>query len=257
MAVMLNGRRLGRNYYIYSISVHIHRIARNQLAIPLLEQSASIEHNCQILHHYAAYLRHCCVQVQAIKSPVRIGDVAMGPEIMSAVEALKAARAAGVFVQLDQDDLVLQAPTQPPEIILDGLTRYKSGIVAILRSDTSDWSPADWHEFFRERIVIMECEGKCSREEAKRQALERCITTWLNANPPCGVNDKFCAACGEPVGRIGEDSIPFLAGKETHAWVHHTCVDRWWFKRRGIAVAALAQMGVREGTDIEKQEAIK
>lgn len=76
-----------------------------------------------------------------------------------------------------------------------------------------------------------------------------CIITWLNANPPSGLSDKYCAACGEPVGRVGEDSVPLLAGKETHAWVHHTCVDRWWLKRRGMAVAALAKMGIHAGAE--------
>ena len=87
-------------------------------------------------------------------------------------------------------------------------------------------------------------DGEIGREEAERLALDWCITTWLAANPPCGLSKGLCSACGEPIGRVGEDSIPLLAGRESHAWVHHTCVDEWRRQRRRLAVAALAKMGV-------------
>ena len=53
---------------------------------------------------------------------------------MSAFEALDAARAAGIEVQLDGDDLVLESAAEPPVAIVDLLTEHKSGILAILRS---------------------------------------------------------------------------------------------------------------------------
>jgi hypothetical protein len=49
---------------------------------------------------------------------------------MSAAEALKAARAAGVHLGIDGDDLVLEASTQPPAAVLDALSRHKAEIVA-------------------------------------------------------------------------------------------------------------------------------
>ena len=52
---------------------------------------------------------------------------------MSAVEALKAARAAGVELALDGDDLVLEAASAPPAAVLDALSRHKAEIVALLR----------------------------------------------------------------------------------------------------------------------------
>jgi len=44
---------------------------------------------------------------------------------MSAAEALKSARAAGVSVTIDSDDLVLRASVPPPPAVLDGLSRHK------------------------------------------------------------------------------------------------------------------------------------
>lgn len=108
----------------------------------------------------------------------------------------------------------------------------------------SDWTADDWRDFYQERAAIMEYDGEISREEAERLALDWCIMTWMAANPPCGLSKELCSACGEPIGRVGEDSIPLLAGKESHAWIHHTCFDKWWLQRRSLAVTALAKMGV-------------
>jgi len=52
---------------------------------------------------------------------------------MSAIEALNIARAAGVSVGLEGDDLILQASEPPPVAVLDALSHYKSAIVAFLR----------------------------------------------------------------------------------------------------------------------------
>jgi hypothetical protein len=52
---------------------------------------------------------------------------------MSAVEALKAARAAGVELALDGDDLALKAASAPPAAVLDALSRHKAEIMVLLR----------------------------------------------------------------------------------------------------------------------------
>ena len=52
---------------------------------------------------------------------------------MSAAIALKAARAAGVELRIDGDDLLLEASAAPPPAVLDLLMRYKTHIVAMLR----------------------------------------------------------------------------------------------------------------------------
>jgi hypothetical protein len=51
---------------------------------------------------------------------------------MSAAEAIRVARAAGVHVQIDGDDLVLEASVPPPPAVIDLLSRHKAEVLALL-----------------------------------------------------------------------------------------------------------------------------
>jgi len=50
---------------------------------------------------------------------------------MSAVEALRVARAAGVAVMIDGEGLLLRADAEPPRAVLDALSRQKSAIISL------------------------------------------------------------------------------------------------------------------------------
>ena len=82
---------------------------------------------------------------------------------MSAVEALKAARAAGIELALDGDDLALSAASAPPAVVLDALSRHKAEIVALLRPGRDGWSAEDWQVYFDERAGIAEFDGGLPR----------------------------------------------------------------------------------------------
>jgi hypothetical protein len=59
---------------------------------------------------------------------------------MSAAQALSAARAVGIHLEVDGDDLVLEAPAPPPSAILEVLSQHKAEIVAMLRPGPDGWS---------------------------------------------------------------------------------------------------------------------
>jgi hypothetical protein len=59
---------------------------------------------------------------------------------MSAAAVLRAARAAGVKLAIDGNDLLLDAATMPPASVVDALRRHKAEVVAILRSGRDGWS---------------------------------------------------------------------------------------------------------------------
>src|SRR5690348_16251459 len=104
---------------------------------------------------------------------------------MSAAEALEVARAVGIRVDIDGDDLVLEAPTAPPPGVLDLMSRYKADIVTLLRLADEGWSTEDWQVFFDERAGIAEFDGGLSRGPAEARAFGYCVVEWLIRNPPC------------------------------------------------------------------------
>ena len=161
---------------------------------------------------------------------------------MSAVEALKAARAASIQLGLDGDDLVLEASGPPPAVVVELLSRHKAGVVSLLRPANDGWSALDWQVFFDERAGIAEFDGGLSRVQAEDRAFACCVGGWLNRNP-IGSPPGRCLACGG--GEHAHD--PLLPhGVETNgrAWLHSRCWPTWYARRKAEAVAALAAMGI-------------
>ena len=161
---------------------------------------------------------------------------------MSAAEALKAARAAGVELRLDGDDLVLEAAAPPPP-----------------RSSTCcrATSPASWRCCGRVGTVGRARTGRssstnepaspsstagCRAPEAEARAFDCCVVEWLNRNfvrsPP-----ERCLACGG--GDHAHDALlPHGTEPTGHAWLHSRCWPAWYAGRKAEAVAALEAMGI-------------
>jgi hypothetical protein len=160
---------------------------------------------------------------------------------MSAVGALKAARAAGVHLGIDDDDLVLEAASEPPAAVLDALSRHKAEIVALLRPAEDDWSAEEWQVFFEERAGIAEFDGGLPRAEAEAQALACCVAEWLNRNPVHSPA-RHCLGCGNPE-YAHAPLLPFGTESAGHGWLHSHCWQAWHSRRRDEAVAALLAIG--------------
>ena len=138
---------------------------------------------------------------------------------MTAVEALRAARAAGVEIVLDGDDLVLEASSPLPERVLDPLSRNKAGIVALLCPGGDGWSADDWQVYFDERAGIAEFDGGFPRPKAEAQAFACCVSEWMNRHPAT-LSPKRCLACGGG-DRPGD---PLLYPKERQGTAMPGCI---------------------------------
>ena len=161
---------------------------------------------------------------------------------MNAAEVLKAARAAGIQVQIDGADLLLKASAPPPAGVLEELSRHKARILTLLRAGNLYWTAEDWRTFFDERAAIVEFDGGLSRAQANAQALEHCVIEWLNRNPAQSA-PACCVACGGG-NRRGDPLLPF--GTENgHVWLHGTCWPEWHQLRRAEAIAALRAMAIQ------------
>ena len=161
---------------------------------------------------------------------------------MSAAEALKAARAAGVELALDGDDLALRAASAPPAAVLDALSRHKAEIMVLLRPAEDGWSAEDWQVFFEERAGIVEFDGGLPRPEAEAQAFACCVVEWLNRNPERSPAGR-CLGCGDRE-HAHDPLLPYGVEPNGHVWLHSRCWPAWYEFRKAKAVAALAAMGV-------------
>ena len=166
---------------------------------------------------------------------------------MSAPKAIMEARAAGVQILLDGDDLVLEASSPPPESVLDALSRKKGEIATLLRLADDGWSSDDWLAFFDERAGIVEFDGGQTREQAEATAFECCMVEWLDrhfsrSDPGC------CAACGEP-DRDGHTVVRFGDESHGHTWPHSACWVSWNRDRRQQARQFLEGIGIRDQSE--------
>jgi hypothetical protein len=162
---------------------------------------------------------------------------------MSAVVALRVARAAGVELALDGNDLSLKAASEPPAAVLDALQRHKTEIVAMLRSGRDGWSAEDWRLYFEERAAIAS-DGGLPRAKAEAQAFECCLVTWLDRNPAPSAPGR-CAWCGRSESHA--PVVPF--GPEPGTQLHRECCSEWEKMRRFQAKEALTRMGIGDLSD--------
>jgi hypothetical protein len=161
---------------------------------------------------------------------------------MSAVTALRVARAAGVELALAGNDLSLKATSEPPVIVLEALVRHKSEIVALLRPGPDGWSAEDWQLYFEERAAVEEFDGGLLRADAEAQAFECCVVEWLNRNPTPSAAGS-CLWCGQPETH-GAVVVPYGTHPGTHAWLHTECWPAWQEFRRSQAREALTRIGI-------------
>jgi hypothetical protein len=161
---------------------------------------------------------------------------------MNAVQALELARAAGIQLEIDGNDLLLEAAAPPPADVLDLLTRHKTDIVTLLRPAKDGWSAEDWQAFFDERAGIAEFEGGLPRTRAEVRAFECCVIKWIDRNPAPSLAGR-CAWCG----RAEADHaivLPYGTDLGSHTWLHSECWGAWQEARRAQARETLNQMGV-------------
>jgi len=161
---------------------------------------------------------------------------------MSAFQALKAAREAGIRIVIDGDAITLDADAAPPAAVLNLLSRHKAGVVALLRTGSDSWSGEDWRALFDERAGIAEFDGGLPRASAEARAFVCCVAEWLNRNPVRSPPGR-CLGCGAG-DRAYDKLLPFGTEQTGRAWLHSRCWTGWRASRKVEAVAALSTFGV-------------
>jgi hypothetical protein len=162
---------------------------------------------------------------------------------MSAVEALKQARAAGIRVGVDGDGVVLSGSEPPRAEIRELLARHKDEILTLLRRGDDGLSVDDWRVYFERSMHFAEIRSDLPRSLAHARAFACCLGEWMHRNPIRSPPGR-CDLCGESNDLL----LPFLTGSSLenpgHTWLHDKCSRVWHQKRRATAVSALLAMGI-------------
>jgi hypothetical protein len=170
---------------------------------------------------------------------------------MSAALALKTAHAVGIRVRIEGDNLELEAPAQPPQAVLDLLSRHKADILRLLRPADDGWSAKDWHVYFDERAGIAEYDGGLPRQ-AEARAFACCVTEWINRNSTSSTPGR-CLACGGGE-RSCDPLLPFGTELTGHAWVHRACWPAWYRERETEAIVELSSLGIRTSRNADERQ---
>ena len=167
---------------------------------------------------------------------------------MSAAKVVMEARAAGIRLGVEGDDLVMEAAAPPPLAVLDQLSRHKTAIVLWLRPGADGWSAEDWHAFFDARAGVAELDGGLPRDQAEAHAFSCCVPEWLNRNPVRSPPGR-CLGCS--AGDHTDDPLLPHGGESTgHAWLHSRCWPAWYASRKAEAISALAAMGIAAAANL-------
>jgi hypothetical protein len=162
---------------------------------------------------------------------------------MSAIHALKLARAAGIRTRIDGDALMLDAGAAPPPEVIDLLARHKAQVIALLRPGRDGWSGEDWQAFFDERAGIAEFDGGLPRDQAEAFAFACCIAEWLSRNPVRSPPGR-CLGCRQ-IEEAEKPLLPFVTTSTGHAWLLAGCWPAGRQARQAKATAALAVLGIK------------
>ena len=115
---------------------------------------------------------------------------------MSAAEAIRAARDAGVDIAIDGNDLLLEASAPPPAELVDLLSRHKADIIALLAIVAFE------SNHFSTRASVPKSESAGEFPVAEPGLEEPCATRRGLMVQENGVLLHFCVECGR-FGRFG------------------------------------------------------
>lgn len=166
---------------------------------------------------------------------------------MSAAEVLHAARAAGLHLALDGDDLVLESEDPPARDVLNLVRSHKAEIIAEMNSPSAGnqdiyRAVVDWHGWYEERAAIRQFDGGHTRDEAERLAWSEAEDRWHRTHGE-RIARNLCAGCRRPIGL--SKALDLIDGSHVHVNNENTCLIRHGERWRGQATRALVALGLR------------
>jgi hypothetical protein len=156
---------------------------------------------------------------------------------MNAVEALKAARVAGVRIAVDGDHLLLKASTPPSDAVVDLLARHKAEVMALLHRTADRSSSQD----YQARCIVDGLLEPAAAAPERAAVTEISVVAWLNQHADSSAPGS-CTWCGRHETSAAV-VLPFGVEPGPHTWLHPECWAPWHQARRELAMVALSRPG--------------
>lgn len=153
---------------------------------------------------------------------------------MSASQVLQAARDAGIRIKISGDKLSVEGPARTPSDMLEQLRHHKFEIMTMLNASNRAWPILMWRSLYERRLAI---------------AFDYCVVEWMDRNPVYSMPGR-CLVCGA-IEQPHDPVVPFGIGPIGRAWLHPDCWPAWHNGRRQAAIAALAEMEIRDHAGVE------
>ena len=129
---------------------------------------------------------------------------------MTAIEALRAARAAGVDISLRGDRLELEAASPPPQFVLEALCRRRGEIVTLLRRNRDCRAPEGVQLLLDEQAEIAESGTGSPWREHEVLAYSCCLfRSPDHMSPPWQYHEHPDG----PTNEMAHDTLPSLRDK--------------------------------------------
>ena len=196
---------------------------------------------------------------------------------MNAAHLLKNARAAGLSLEIDGENLIVEADRDLPAELIAELREHKTELMAILSrrdpdagSETTDTAvPPDklsdtaprtlapktplapepggaeaawWRRRFTISTIHWELSGKRTKAEAERLAYAQLLDDWRRLH---GTRWPVwqCAGCGKPIG--GLSALSLTDGNRVHFGEKIECLTPFGRRSHGDAIAALRALKLK------------
>ena len=175
------------------------------------------------------------------------GVTATSSSEMTARAALKAARQAGIELEVAGTDFTMRVPGGISPAALDAIRSHRVEIATLLTAGPGGMTGEDWIVLFEERAASLEHEGGLPRHEAERLAFDFALIAWRDRVPAARTVD-ICAHCGRR-GEPGMQLVPYGTLETGTTVLHTSCWPAWNTDRIRRGTAFLNSLGVTADTE--------
>jgi hypothetical protein len=159
------------------------------------------------------------------------------------------ARAAGLSIEVEGADLIVEADCEMPPDLLASLRQHKAELIAVLVVPKQPSKVQWWRDEFDERAAIREYDSSYTRAEAERLTWGELENRWHKEHGE-RLSADICAGCRRPIDR--SEALDQIDGNRVHVDRNFACLIKYGEQWRGTARRALLDMGLKPPAEVDR-----